>query len=115
MKNEKKKTYKTMLRFVFNSFEESFENFRSSFTDKMNFSQERVTQGFKMFIGESVNGLSNQHGKFRKSLKDVESLFKTHKKKKDNYYSFIHKISLKELNAYKNLKGHDDKRCFIRV
>ena len=114
-KTEKKTSYKPLLKYVFSQFEQLMTDFRKGFISNINFSRERVNEGFKLFTNEALSHLVNKQSRFKKLVKDVDTTFKKHGKRKDVYFSFIHSIDLTDLNAYKNMKGHKSKRELNRI
>lgn len=112
---ERKSKYKAILKFTFEQFEAYFLDFRENFTERANLNLGDIQRSFGDFVTHLLPELHFKQQKFKEEVETAEYVFNKLRKKKENYYDYVHKVKLSKLNQYKNFKRHNDKRRFKRV
>lgn len=112
---EKKSKYKAILKFTFEQFETYFLDFRESFASKTNVSLADIQRSFGDFLTHLLPELQFKQQKFKDEVEGTELIFNNLKKKKEEYYNYVHKVKLQKLNQFKNFKYPNDKRELTRI
>lgn len=112
---EKKARYKTILKFTFEQFEAYFIDFKENFMEKANLNLFDIKRSFADYNTQLLPELHFKQQKFKEEISNTEYFFNKLRKKKENYYDYVHKVKLVKLNQYKNFKWHTDKRKLIRI
>ena len=108
MKFDKKKSYKPLLKFTVNQFEQSLIDFKNVIVKGLGYKVEDVNNRFKTFLNDKMSILQNKANSFKKLFKHSEQLYKRNNIKKDSFYRYLHDIQFKKLNKFRNIKGGED-------